>query len=157
MTNILSYETVPTVCMYLSSSVSNVTGNGTAYTILFDSIVSGFSSSGYNTGTGIYTVPVTGNYFICTSFKFTNIINGANGNLSTIVNNVYTSRISEYSCTAAKSPSNTFCVNGNVVLNLTAGNTVSINAQLNNGSAASVGIAGGTSPYLTWLFIKYLG
>lgn len=157
MTNIIYRDTVPTVFVYLSSTATGVTGNGTAYTILFNSNVTGYTSPGYNTGTGIYTVPLTGNYLICTSFQLTNIINGANGNLSVISTTVQAHRLSELSCNAAKDASNIFCTNGMIVENLTAGNSVSAVAQLNNGSAASVNVAGGSSPFVSWLYIRYLG
>ena len=155
MTNILNYSTAPSMFAYLNTPVSNVTGNATPYTILFDTISRG---TGYSTATGLYTVAVSGTYLIHTSFQYTNIINGANGNLSAININsggdVY--RISELGCTAAKDISNRFCNNGMIVYNLAAGNTVSVTAQLNNGSAASVGIGGGSAPYISWLYIKYL-
>jgi len=154
MTSILNRGTVPALFVYLNTPVSNVTGNGTGYTILFDTVLFG---SGYNAATGQYTVPVAGNYLICTSFKFTNIINGANGNLSTIAGGGNTYRLSEYACTAAKTTTNTFCTNGMIVTDCAAASTISVGAQLNNGSTASVGIAGGTGPYVSWMFVKYLG
>ena len=44
-----------------AASIDNVTGNGTQYTILYDTLVSG---ANYNTGTGIWTVPATGKYLV---------------------------------------------------------------------------------------------
>ena len=41
---------------YLNTTVSNVTGDGTMYTVLFDTLQAG---AGYNTGTGAWTVPAT--------------------------------------------------------------------------------------------------
>jgi hypothetical protein len=141
---------------YLNTSVTNVTGNGTGYTILFDTVSRG---TGYNTGTGLFTCTVPGTYLIQTSFRMSNIINGANGNLCVISVNSYADpyRLSELACTAAKDIANRFTVNGMIAYNLVAGNTVSVVAQLNNGSAASVSIDGGTNPYLSWFYVKYLG
>lgn len=154
MTNILIMETVPAMFAYLNTPVSNVTGNGTTYVIKFDTVLFG---SGYNTSTGLYTVPVAGIYLCCGSFKYTNIINGANGNLAVFTQNGSAYRISEYATTATKTNSNTFCTNGMNVFTAAAGDTLSMSAQLNNGSAASVGIAGGTAPYISWFFVKYIG
>jgi len=46
---------------YLNTSVSNVTGDGTQYLVILDSV---FSNPGsyYSTSTGLFTAPVTGNY-----------------------------------------------------------------------------------------------
>lgn len=45
----------------VSGNVTNATGDGTAYTILFDSIEKN-SGLAYNAGTGIFTAPITGLY-----------------------------------------------------------------------------------------------
>lgn len=45
----------------LSATVNNVTGDGTAYTIIYD-IVNFDQGSNYNNATGIFTAPVTGKY-----------------------------------------------------------------------------------------------
>jgi hypothetical protein len=154
MTSILIRDTVPAMFAYLNTPVSNVTGNGTTYVIKFDTVLFG---SGYNTATGLYTVPVAGNYLLCGSFKYTTIINGANGNLATLNQSGFAYRISEYATTASKTLSNTFCTNGMNVVTAAAGDTLSMSAQLNNGSTASVGIAGGNAPYISWFFVRYIG
>lgn len=154
MTSIVHYGTVPALFVYLNTSVTNKTGNGTGYTILFDTVAYG---TGYNSLTGAYTVPVAGTYLIATSILLTNITSGANGNLCTIATTGFSMRLSEMACTAAKDASLQFATNGMIIRNCAAGDTISIGAQLNNGSSPVVGVAGGTAPYNTWMYVKYLG
>lgn len=46
---------------YLNTTVSNATGNAVQYTVVFDSTFNN-PGSNYNTGTGNFTAPATGNY-----------------------------------------------------------------------------------------------
>ncbi len=151
MSNILG--NLPGVFAYLNTGVTSVTGNGTTYTIKCDTVLYG---TDYNTTTGIYTVPLSGRYLIATCFQLNNIINSANGNLSSININAVVYRVTEFAMTAAKASGNLFSVNALQTFDLIAGDTVSVFAQLNNGTLASVGITGGTSPYMSWFYIKYL-
>lgn len=48
----------------ITSGVSNVTGDGTAYTAIFNNVVANVGS-GYNNTTGVFTAPSTGKYFFC--------------------------------------------------------------------------------------------
>jgi hypothetical protein len=54
-------STQPAFVAYQSATVSNVTGDGTQYTILFDTVVRD-QASNYSAGTGTFTAPVTGMY-----------------------------------------------------------------------------------------------
>lgn len=53
-----------------TSSASNVTGDGTTYTIIFTATRMNVGSS-YDTGTGIFTAPITGKYLFTFSFGLT--------------------------------------------------------------------------------------
>jgi hypothetical protein len=46
---------------YLSSPKSNVTGDGTSYQVIFDTVLFD-NNSDYDASTGIFTAPVTGKY-----------------------------------------------------------------------------------------------
>lgn len=153
MPNIINSDSAPVLRAYLNTPVLGVTGAGAAYTVLFDTVLEG---SGYSTSTGLYTVPLTGNYIAITNLFFNNIINSANNNLSNITANGVSYRLSEAAMAVIKDASSQYVVNGAVALNMTAGQTISTIATINNGTLNSVGLSGGNSPNLTWLFIKYL-
>lgn len=70
---------------YLNTSVTNVTGDSTQYQIVLDTAIFD-PSSAYNTGTGVFTAPVTGNYMVTYTFTMTNVL-VANNNLLALVLN----------------------------------------------------------------------
>lgn len=66
-----NYPNQPSFLAYPSADISNVTGDGTTYTVIFNTILRNVSSS-YNIGTGLFTAPLTGFYL----FTSTLIIQG---------------------------------------------------------------------------------
>ncbi len=62
-------NTQPIVLAYRSSVTAAVTGNGTVYTVIFDTITSN-AGSNYNNTTGIFTAPVDGNYNVMGNVGF---------------------------------------------------------------------------------------
>jgi hypothetical protein len=57
---------------YASGNISNVSGDGTAYNILFDT-TSLDTASAFNTGTGVYTFPFSGLWLITGTFAIFNV------------------------------------------------------------------------------------
>ena len=57
---------------YLSTSPTNISGDGTVYTIIFDTVQYD-SGSNYNNSNGQFTAPATGKYFVATNVYFTNL------------------------------------------------------------------------------------
>lgn len=61
--DVMTNTSQPAFYAYLSSIASNVTGDSTVYTIVFDTELFDQSSS-FNNSTGTFTAPVTGKYFL---------------------------------------------------------------------------------------------
>lgn len=73
---------LPAFFAYLNTSVTNVTGDGTRYTVLCDTVLFD-TSSNYNTGTGFFTAPNTGVYSFAASIGYENLsASHTNGNVS---------------------------------------------------------------------------
>jgi len=59
--DIMTNTSQPAVLAYVHTPISNVTGDGTAYQVIFDSVPYQ-QGTNYNSGTGTFTVPVAGLY-----------------------------------------------------------------------------------------------
>ncbi len=57
---------------HVSTPKTSVTGDGTTYTILFE-VVDFDQGSNYNTGTGIFTAPISGKYLFTTCVSFSSV------------------------------------------------------------------------------------
>lgn len=62
----INYPLQPAFLAYLNTGVSNVTGDATVYTIIFDTEVFDIGSN-FNLGTSTFTAPVTGKYLLSLS------------------------------------------------------------------------------------------
>ena len=62
-TGVMTNSNQPCFLAYLSSNQTNTTGDGTIYTIVFDTILVN-QGTVYSTGTGNFTAPVAGNYLL---------------------------------------------------------------------------------------------
>jgi len=75
-----SFQSIPSISTstyfsaYLSSTQNNVTGDGTAYSIIFDTVTAN-QGSAYNASTGVFTAPSTGLYHFdaCTYFQINGV------------------------------------------------------------------------------------
>jgi len=62
---------------YLNTAVTNVTGDGTTYTILYDTTrFQNGSDISYNSGTGVFTINTTGIYYFCWFISVGNLGSG---------------------------------------------------------------------------------
>lgn len=68
----ITYPLQPAFLAYLSATASDVTGDGTEYTIVWDSEIFD-QNSDFNTGTGTFTAPVTGRYAFHFSISYSDL------------------------------------------------------------------------------------
>jgi hypothetical protein len=74
----------PAFLAYLSATASDVTGDGTSYTIVFNTEVFD-QSDDYNNSTGIFTASVTGRYFLSAVVQLVGDVSGGTESFGTIV------------------------------------------------------------------------
>jgi hypothetical protein len=70
MTNIVNGSSNTSLLATLTSAATNVTGDGTVYTLVWNNVVYG---SGYNTSTGVFTCPVAGDYLFTPVVQISNL------------------------------------------------------------------------------------
>lgn len=125
-----------------SSNVSNVTGDATTYTILFNSSI--FDQlSNYNTGTGTFTAPYTGRYLFSIGMQLSGLTASHTTILAVLNTTARTFTIGDLSA-AARDNNNNMIINGSVICSMTAGDTATVTIQASNGTKV-VGLTGGAT------------
>ena len=125
----------PAFLATISSTIPNVTGDSTTYTLIFDHVVFDRQSN-YNNATGIFTAPVTGVYFITSNINFTGL-GAANGSGIAIINinngtlNINGNTGNPFNQANASGQLNWLAV---TQINLTAGDTVKITTTIGGGA-----------------------
>lgn len=130
---------LPKVCFnaYLSATQTNKTGDGTAYTIIFDTEIND-DGSGYNNSTGVFTAPVTGNYLFNTTVALAGVILQT-ASLINMTGSAYGIVPFEVGQTNAF---NNNIGTGTAIVKMTAGDTMSVVAY-SFGSTKTVSVTGG--------------
>lgn len=124
-----------------SSAVSNVTGDATTYTILFNSSI--FDQlSNYNTGTGTFTAPFTGRYLFSVGMQLSGLTASHTVILAKIVTTARSFTIGDLNATA-RDNNNNLIINGSVICAMSAGDTATVTIQASNGTKV-VGLTGGS-------------
>lgn len=129
---------------YASANLSNVTGNNVIYDVIFNSTTRNDGTC-YNTSTGVFTAPSTGFYsfntilFLDSGTTFTagsEILVSSKGSVQSQI-------ICLYGAAAARtSPDNAIIVAGTWTVNMTAGDTMFVQA-FSSSSLQDVSIVGG--------------
>lgn len=139
---------------YLNTpTANNVTGDGTAATVVFDTALLNLGT-GYAVGTGIFTAPVTGNYLFSSTVLLNNLAAGhTSGTLS------FTASLSSTPTTwiaaslnpkaqAVSSGTSSGIVGASTILAMTAADTIKIVVTI-SGSTKTVGFNGASSVLTT--------
>lgn len=112
----------PAFFAYRNSSVANVTGTGTVYSIIFNNEYFDTASE-FNTGTGIFTAKQTGNYYFCA-----NACLNDSANCKTVKIDIVTTSYT-YSYTYSRTNTSALNIAGKIdtIAPMTAGDTAYVN------------------------------
>lgn len=120
-----------------TSLISNVTGDGTTYLIVYNTEV---VDQGANLSSAIFTAPVTGQYFFTMAVQLTGIGAGHTSGYVSIVTTGYTAIANLINPTAVAVSSGQIGLQCTALVNMTAGQTASANVTL-SGSTKTVNIS----------------
>jgi hypothetical protein len=140
---------LPDFTAYQSASTAdNVTGDGTFYSPIFNTVVFN-NGSGYNSGTGVFTAPKTGKYMFLASITMENLSSGHNASFfrftATSRNYTFQQSLNPF----AMSSSGFLTIQGTALIDMTAGDTCFVEFEV-NGSSKTVGVFGTTNPSTTF-------
>jgi hypothetical protein len=120
------------VMAQLATPVSNVTGDGTIYTVVFDTAPVNTSSS-YNTSTGVFTAPANGNYLISGALSINGITSSHTAGVI-IISSSTGNQIADRSNYFAEATVPAYSASFSGWASLTAGQTIQIQLQVSNGT-----------------------
>lgn len=123
----------PAFLAYLSATVTNVTGDGTFYTVLWNSEVFD-QNSNFDTGTGIFTAPITGKYQLQIGIWLQDLTTAHTDGIFGIVtsNRNYLSMTGNFG--AIKAVSNQWAFTMSAFADMDAGDTSTTTVQVSNGT-----------------------
>jgi hypothetical protein len=129
----------------VGTQIDNVTGNGTAYTIIFNTEQYDYLGE-YNNATGVFTAQKTGKYLFNTQVGFTVTASVSTCSLAFVVSS------DEYFVFVGDtdniySGAGTITLNGSCVVNLTAGQTIKVVLNISGLGANTVDIQGTRSRF----------
>jgi len=129
-------NSVPYFVATNNSSASNVTGDGTVYQCVFNTLTQGISAW-YNTSTGVFTAKIPGNYFF-SAFVDANNTTSQTNMVCSLVTTGKTYVLCEFNPGAIRAPANTCMGQGSVMgVNMNLNDTAYISFQC-SGSTKTV-------------------
>lgn len=145
--------TQPCAIVALANTASNATGDGTGFTILFDTVTVNVHTD-YSTITGKYTISKTGRYLVCGSVGFGNIGAGHTAGIIEIATNGTSFQTGAFNYNAVKDINSNVVIPFTSIMQLSAADTVWVVASV-AGSTKTVSVLG-ASPRLTWFNVILL-
>jgi len=128
---------------YVSADQNGVTGDGTAYTVLFDTVLSNVGAT-YVAGTGTFTAPATAQYILSGGVMITNASGGI-GSPTDYYLHVVTTGFTYIgnnpgNGVGSSSPDNTYTMNFSIITTMTMGDTATVVVAGNGGGAGVVNV-----------------
>lgn len=139
-------STQPGFYAYLNSTVTSVTGDGTAYVPIYGSTLYNVASC-YNTSTGVFTAPILGYYLFNAMALFSSL--GASHNLGFLefyFNGASIGTGSYYNVGAMRDGGNNCSVNSSIIFYMANTDTMSVRVAV-SGSTKTVGVFGSGTRY----------
>lgn len=146
--------TLPCFLVNLNTTLTNKTGAGTAYNILFDTTTydQGTNITLNSGGQTIFTAPVTGKYHFDVSATFSSVTAAMTSTILTITTTGNTITGSQCNAGAIRDASNNSSVSYSITVPMTRGDTAFITVGLFNGAGNTAGLLGasGAAPKYTF-------
>jgi hypothetical protein len=137
---------------YVNANVNNQTGDGTVYTIIFNSTVIN-QGSAFNTGTGTFTAPITANYLISGSVGIGNLGALHTAGIISIISTGNTFETAAFNYGAMRDANNNLVLPiAGIVVPMTANDTLIIKVTV-AGSTKTVGVLDANT---TWVSVMLL-
>jgi hypothetical protein len=137
------------VFAYLNANVSDVTGDGTPYTIVYNTAEVN-TGTALNLGTGVFTAPITGNYFVSIMTGYNGFDGSTHYGPFTVINrsggNTYVDDWSEIQ------PLGNFTSSSSFLIPMTASQTLTVTAQVDSG-AKTISLGGDATARITTISI----
>lgn len=129
-------------CLIWQTTISNVSGDGTIYTLIFNNSVFD-QNSNFNTGTGTFTAPVTGKYKFDVMIALSGLTSSHTAGFFQLVTT--SANYLFYNCNPwAISNSGSAGMVGSILANMSATDTATVRMQISNGTKV-VGLVGNSS------------
>lgn len=135
---------------YQSANTGGVTGDGTVYQVIFDTIESQIGTA-YNGGTGLFTAPTDGFY----QFNFSVTLNAPVVNTQlqwALVKNAVDGYSTHLFGNGAKTSADAIIADGSHIVFLNAGETMSVVISASGAAANTVSVSGGAPPSVITFF-----
>lgn len=118
-----------TFCAQVSAPILDVTGDGTAYNVVFDDALINQGSC-YNAATGVFTAPYAGNYQFNVTIGYAGFA-GSGCNWAGILMDHYVTLINPANCAVAAGD---LVLSASTIINMVKGGTLYVRVQASGGT-----------------------